>query len=134
MVKSDIDNREYISGGILTFGIATALIMIIDYFFPMISETEGFFLLRLFQGLLVYIFTTAAVGFYVARRALDKHIEVSVKTGYFAFLMNIALMLYYRTFFGALWILVGYLIGGIIGGLAARYLSKNEMRLASEET
>lgn len=133
MVKSDINNREYISGGILTFGIATALVMILDFFFPMISETEAPFLIRLFQGLLVYIFTSAAVGFYVARRASNKHIEVAVKTGYFAFLMNIALMLYYRTFFGALWILAGYLIGGIIGGLTARYFVINEINVDSEK-
>ena len=134
MVESKNDNRDYVSGGILTFGLATFQVIMIDNFFPLVAESEGFFLLRLYQGLLVYILTTAAVGFYVSRRAPDKQIDVSLKTGYFAFFMNIALMLYYRTFYGAIWIFAGYLIGGFIGGLLGRYVSKKESRLDSIST
>ena len=132
MVESKNDNREYVSGGILTFGLATFQVIMIDYFFPQIAVLEGFFLVRLYQGLLVYILTTAVVGFYVSRRAPDKQIDVSLKTGYFAFFMNIALMLYYRTFYGAIWIFAGYLIGGFIGGLLGRYVRKSEPRMDSE--
>ena len=132
MVESKNDNREYVSGGILTFGLATFQVIMIDYFFPQVSVLEDFFLVRLYQGLLVYILTTAVVGFYVSRGAPDKQINVSLKTGYFAFFMNIALMLYYRTFYGAIWIFAGYLIGGFIGGLLGRYVRKSEPRMDSE--
>jgi hypothetical protein len=119
------ENREYVSGGILAFGIATTQIMIIDFLFPQLGESEGIYLLRLYQGLLVYIVSTTLVGFYLSRRANKKHIDVSLKTGYFAFFMNIALMLVYRTFYGALWILIGYMIGGFIGGILGKSFNVN---------
>lgn len=100
--------------------------IIVDFLYPATSTQGQFSLVNFFQGFLVYLFTAAAVGFIVARKVGEDHMKVGVKTGYFAFALNMVMLLMHRTYFGALWIFFGYFVGGMIGGTAARLLSKRE--------
>jgi len=118
----NIENKDYISGGLLSFGLATAINIIVDYLSPSTPLYGGFSLVNLFQGFLLYLFTSAAVGYYVAIKVGENQIKVAVKVGYFAFALNMILLLMHKTYEGAIWILFGYLVGGFIGGLAAKFI------------
>ena len=84
--------------------------------------------MNLFQGFLLYLFVSAAVGYYVAITGGKNQIKVAVKVGYFAFALNMILMLMHKTYECAVWILFGYLVGGFIGGLVAKFASRMNKR------
>jgi hypothetical protein len=116
------ESTDYVVGGLLAFGIANASISIVDALVNMeIISTS--YSLRLFEGLLVYVVASLISGYIIANRNRTSKIQESIKSGWFAFFLNAVLMLYYRTFFGLIWILIGYSVGGLVGGFLSQLIN-----------
>jgi len=116
-------SKDFLTGGILAFGLSTATVIALDFAAEFLSIPSDLFLLRLFEGLLVFIPMAALASFMVTRRMRRGHMVEALKTGYFGFVMNLVVMLYNQTFFGLLWVFIGYTMGSVLGGAMGKISS-----------
>lgn len=119
-LKSRAVREEVLAGSFLSFGLAMAILLGLDFFFPD-RYTTGSFIVGLFDGIFVYVIASSVSGFLVAMKIKEKEIENSLKSSYFGFIINTILMLFLKTLYGVAYILVGYTVGGFVGGICGKY-------------
>jgi len=47
-----------------------------------------------------------------------------MKSSYFGFLISTVIMLFMQTFYGLLWMLIGYTLGGMLGEMATAFYNR----------
>jgi hypothetical protein len=119
------DNKDVTAGGLLSLGISLSLLLAVDFLVPPESIGESF-VLSLFVGLLVYVVASGVGSFLASYKMKEKYLINALKSSYFGFLINTVIMLFMQTFYGLAWILIGYTLGGVIGGSAAMVYNKRK--------
>lgn len=121
MSSGNEENKYILAGGMVAFGLSMAILSTLDAVYPL--EGERSLGVNLFEGFLLYILTSAAASFLITYKVVRGHIITSLKMGGFAFVVNSVIMVVFQTLYGIVWIFLGYMIGGLIGGSLAKLYS-----------
>lgn len=120
---NDVPDRLYLYGGIMAVGISTSLILLLDYLTNLLSVKESWLLLFI-EAFLTFLIAGFVAGHLVTRNASQKFEMVGLKTGVYASLLNLIIMLLHSTLIGALWAICGYLLGGGFSGLLYSFMQR----------
>jgi len=116
---------EFLAGTFLGFGVAMVLIFIAVYIGAVPPFADVFS--TMVGGIIA--------GYMVGRRIAHNHVIVGLLIGVGAFVMStLFILLIFRTVEGLLWMWLGFLVGGAVGGmLSTTVRSKTKQKLTNEK-
>lgn len=121
--------EAYFAAGSLSFG----LVWIISEVFSAILSHMGYVAQELekyvgvWMALAYYILLRLGCGwlggYFVSRMAANGHVRAGLLTGFAAFAIEFVITMVFQQFLfpGAIWALLGFLAGGLLGGLTVRF-------------
>jgi len=114
---------EFLAGTFLGFGVAIVLIFIVAHVGAVSPVADV--LPTMLGGIIA--------GYMVARRSTHNHVIIGLLIGVSSFLMStLFVILIIRTIEGLLWMWLGFLVGGAIGGmLSATVYSRTSRKLTN---
>ena len=124
MKSSNDDNKYVISAGLVAFGISFSVLLTWDYLFP--PDIGGNLIISIFSGFLVYVIASAFAGFLITYKSPKEQIITSLKASFFGFMINALIMLFLGTVYGLVWIFMGYITGGMIGGILGKIFAEKQ--------
>ena len=120
-------DSNILSGGLLALAISLSVLLLLEFLYP-IEARKPNLALNLFEGLGVYLIAGASAGFLTTRKLKENHVITSIKSTLVGFLINVLLMFFMQTLFGLTWVFTGYIIGGAIGGILAKFYFNTKNR------
>jgi len=129
---SNIDEEElpekiYLAGALTSFGIANVILIITDFLINHFM-VERVFILLFFEAFITFLISGSLAGYFVASKVTRRYERVGIKTGFVALLINIILMIFNRTMMGAFWAIIGYTLGGGLGGFIYRLRKEKSIK------
>ncbi len=118
---------HYLGGGAIGFSVAVMSMVALEWLYER-AGWEATFTVRVAFSLFPSLVGAALAAFLFLRRSRRNYLQDGLKIGFSGFVITLIYTMMFRVSVGGVYIMVGFFVGGGLGGALAKWISERDLQ------